>query len=167
MEIIINDTNILLDLIKLDLLDHFFTLDADLRTVDFVVNEISDPNQQKILSPFIESGKLFVKNFSSEEIEGIFDLQLQCRGNLSITDVSVIFYAKNLQNCRILTGDKQMKNKAQQLGIKVNGILFVFDLLLHSKILSPPEAIEKLQELKRINRRLPHSEIEKLINNWS
>ena len=40
MDIVINDTNIFLDLYDVDLLDTFFQLPVQVHTVDFVVDEI-------------------------------------------------------------------------------------------------------------------------------
>ena len=167
MEILINDTNILLDLIRLDILDKFFELPFDFRTVDFVVDEINDPHQLETINSYIKSGRLYVKTFSAEELSEIFDLKNNFVGNLSLTDVSVIFYARTINNCRLLTGDKQMRKQAIKLNLKINGILFVFESLIESKILRSGEGIEKLRELQKINHRLPSAEIEELIHKWS
>ncbi len=43
MEIVINDTNIFLDLYDIGLLDDFFQLPIRVHTVDFVINEITVP----------------------------------------------------------------------------------------------------------------------------
>ena len=45
--IVVNDTNIFIDLISVDLLDEFFSLPIDIRSADFVVLELTEPLQQK------------------------------------------------------------------------------------------------------------------------
>ena len=45
--IVVNDTNIFIDLISVDLLDEFFSLPIDIHTTDFVVHELTEPLQQK------------------------------------------------------------------------------------------------------------------------
>lgn len=39
--IVVNDTNIFIDLISVDLLDEFFSLPIDIHTTDFVINELT------------------------------------------------------------------------------------------------------------------------------
>ena len=60
MEIVINDTNIFLDLYDIGLLDTFFRLPIRVHTVDFVVNEISRPNQAQAIQQLIDNGMLVV-----------------------------------------------------------------------------------------------------------
>ncbi len=42
MRIIINDANILIDLVQLDLMNEFIQLELDLKTTDFVYEELND-----------------------------------------------------------------------------------------------------------------------------
>ena len=42
MLIIINDSNILIDLVQLDLMNEFIQLELDLKTTDFVYEELND-----------------------------------------------------------------------------------------------------------------------------
>lgn len=58
MEIVINDTNIFLDLYDIGLLDDFFQLPIRVHTVDFVINEITHPDQQKVIQQLISKGIL-------------------------------------------------------------------------------------------------------------
>ena len=130
MEIVINDTNIFLDLYDIGLLDTFFRLPIRVHTVDFVVNEISRPNQAQAIQQLIDNGMLVVKDYPATNIPDLFQFNVECGGNLTLTDSTVIYYAKSLTDCRILTGDRQLRNRAEQRGIKVSGILFVFDQLV-------------------------------------
>lgn len=45
--IVVNDTNIFIDLIAVDLLDKFFSLPIEIHTTDFVVHELTEPLQKK------------------------------------------------------------------------------------------------------------------------
>lgn len=49
MDIVINDTNIFLDLYSVDLLEAFFQLPVHVHTVDFVVDEIKQPAQRRVM----------------------------------------------------------------------------------------------------------------------
>lgn len=42
MRIIINDTNILIDLVHLDLMNKFIQLKLELKTTDFVIEELNE-----------------------------------------------------------------------------------------------------------------------------
>lgn len=166
MDIIINDTNIFLDLYDIDLLDAFFQLPVHIHTVDFVVDEIKRPIQQKMIQQLIDKGVLFVKDYSSESLADLYQFKMECGGNLTLTDSTVIYYALSLHGCRILTGDRQLRNRAEERGITVSGILYVFDQLVEHGVISLAEAAQKLGALLRINPRLPKREIEIRIEKW-
>ena len=166
MEIVINDTNIFLDLYDIGLLDIFFRLPIRVHTVDFVVNEISRPNQVQAIQQLIDNGILVVKDYPATNIPDLFQFNVECGGNLTLTDSTVIFYAQSISGCRILTGDRQLRNQAEERGITVSGILYVFDLLVEHALIQPLEAAQKLEALFRINPRLPKREIEVRIEKW-
>lgn len=166
MEIVINDTNIFLDLYDIGLLDTFFRLPIRVHTVDFVVNEITRPNQARAIQQLINKGMLVVKDYPATEIANLYKFNIECGGNLTLTDSTVIYYAKSLKDCRILTGDRQLRNRAEQGGIKVSGILYIFDWLVEEGILSHSVASKKLSDLFKINTRLPKNEIESRIEKW-
>ncbi len=71
-KIIISDTNILIDLISVGMLDLLFSLPCIFSTTDFVINEIIKPEQSMLINKFVESGKLDVISFSSNEIIEIY-----------------------------------------------------------------------------------------------
>lgn len=166
MEIVINDTNLFLDLYDIGLLDTFFRLPIRVHTVDFVVNEITRPHQAKAIQQLKDNGMLVVKDYPATSIHELFQFNVECGGNLTLTDSTVIYYAKSMPGCRILTGDRQLRNRAEQRGIKVSGILYVFDQLVELELLSNTEASKKLAALFRINPRLPKGEVEARIEKW-
>lgn len=166
MEIVVNDTNIFLDLYDIGLLDKFFQLPIRVHTVDLVINEITRPNQMQAIRQLIDEGMLVVKDYPATTIPDLFQFNIECGGNLTFTDSTVIYYARSLADSRILTGDRQLRNRAEQRGIKVSGILYVFDQLVEQGLLSPAIAAQKLSELFKINTRLPKSDVETRIEKW-
>ena len=68
MTVIINDTNIFIDLCNVSLIDHFFQLPFEFHTVDFVINEINKNEQMDKVEPYITNNKLFVKQFDGNEV---------------------------------------------------------------------------------------------------
>jgi len=160
MEIVINDTNIFLDLYDIGLLDTFFRLPIRVHTVDFVLNEISCSNQAKTIQQLIDNGMLVVKTYSETNIPDLFQFKVECGGDLTLTDSTVIYYAKSMPDCRILTEDRQLRKRAEQRGTKVSGIQYVFDQLVEQNLLSHTEALKKKTELFRKNSRIPKSEVD-------
>lgn len=164
--IVVNDTNIFIDLCKLNLLDKLFALPFEVHTVDFVINELIDENQHNAVEHFRRNGKLTVHASPSDELTGILSLQATVRGNLSFTDCAVWYYAKE-NSYTLLTGDAQLRRNAIASNVPVRGIIFLFDKFVEENILSQQQAACKLVELLKVNSRLPHGEIISRINKWS
>lgn len=95
MQIVVNDTNLFIDLIHAELIDVFFQLPFEVHTTDFVVSEIEEPEQDDIINQLIARGNLFVASFTFEEIEEIGLLQESVK-KLSIHDCSVWHYSKKI-----------------------------------------------------------------------
>lgn len=164
--IVVNDTNIFIDLISVDLLDEFFSLPIDIHTTDFVVHELTEPLQQKKVESYIRQNKLTVKLHSAIEVIEIAEFQTTCDNNVSITDCSVWLYAKK-NNYTLLTGDGKLRKSASKSGVEVCGILKIFDMLVEDyQIISKQNGADMLEKLFKINNRLPSHEIENRLNKW-
>ncbi len=166
MEIIVNDTNIFIDLQAIGLLHSLCELPYDVRTVDFVINEITDPVQAESLAQLVRDGKIKVESLDGGELAEIIDEHSTVSGNLSITDCSVCYYARK-HSATLLTGDRQLRKYAERAQVTVRGILFIFDELVAKGLIEEGAAGQKLRELQNINVRLPKSEIERRITTWS
>lgn len=165
MDIIVNDTNIFIDLHSIGLLDRFCELPYEIRTVDFVMAEISNPLQHTDIERLVTAGKIRVESFTAEELIEIVDEHSAVSGNLSIPDCSVCYYARK-HGVLLLTGDRQLRKYAEAGRLTVKGILFVFDELVSHSVITPAAAAEKLRELYTINVRLPKSKIQRRIELW-
>ena len=66
----------------------------------------------------------------------------------------------------LLTGDWNLRKKATQNGIKVHGILYVFDKLVEYDVISTAKAHAALEFLSHHNKRLPKSDLEKRLELW-
>ena len=58
MDIVVNDTNIFLDLISIGLLDASFELPIKFHTVDYVIEEIINEEQNAEVAALIKGGEL-------------------------------------------------------------------------------------------------------------
>ena len=164
--IVVSDTNIFIDLVKLDLLGDFFSLPWEVHTTDFVINELSDPDQNAAVSAFIKRNRIQVGKLSAEEVVEIVERSDETGGRISITDFSVCHYAKK-NGYTLLTGDRNLRKVAISEGISVHGILFLFDELVAHAILPPKLAVEIITKLKGINTWLPFDEVDSRIKKWN
>jgi rRNA-processing protein FCF1 len=163
-KLIITDTNVFFDIMSIEILPDFFGLNFEICTTDFVVREIVRVDQMEQIQTFIRSKQLTVYKFTAEEFEQIEKFETK-RNLRRITDKSVLWKALQLK-CRLLTGDKNLKNEAEEQGLQVNGSLWIIKMLVESKIVTPVNAAKLLDKLKTINESLPKDKIEKLIKQY-
>ena len=165
MEIVVNDTNIFIDLYSIGCLDAFFRLPICVHTIDFVMNEITNAEQLKAIEKYVLSKQLAVGTFTAEELASIYTIQATAKGNVSFTDCAVLHYAKS-NDYVLLTGDRQLRDKATEANVTVRGILYVFDLFMQHQILPAEKVVAKLQELQETNQRLPKRLIQERLEKW-
>lgn len=162
IQLVISDTNILIDLHTADLLDYFFSLPFEVHTTDFVLDEIERTDQKDSIHEILHGGRLIVDSIFPEQMPEMISLQV---GNLSLTDCSVWFYARTT-GAILLTGDGRLKKKAQEDGIQVHGILFVFDELVRLGLIQSTSAATRLETLANYNNRLPKEEVDRRLQEW-
>ncbi len=163
MILLVNDANILIDLLKIGLLESFFQLECEFHVTDFVVVEVQEDNVAE-LNMFIENGSLHKKSFDFEELMQVQLLEVKHQA-LSIADCSCLFHARKL-SAQLLTGDAALRRTAQQEQLSVHGILWIFDELVRQNLLPKEQAIDKLSELMLKNTRLPATECKKRFKRW-
>lgn len=165
MKILVNDTNIFIDLHSVGLLEEMCRLPYEIHTVDLVVAEIADADQRRIFDELVALGEISVDGFTAGEVIEIVEEHSSVSGNLSIPDCSVCYFARK-HNVPMLTGDRRLRRYAEEQSIEVHGILFIFDELVRHDIISTSMAADRLEELFAINARLPKAEIRERINRW-
>ena len=165
MDIVVNDTNIFLDLISIGLLDASFELPIKFHTVDYIIEEIINEEQNAEVAALIKEGKLYVKEFDENEFSEIIDLYESRKNNVSVADCSVWYYAKK-NDYRLITGDGKLRSSATADRVTVSGILYLTDMLVEYKIIDERVMAVKLKELCKINKRLPQKLIEERIREY-
>ena len=164
MEIVVNDTNILIDLFNAGLLPYCKQLKLEFRTLDLVINEIKVDEQYMAIQEIIDDGTLQVYSLSGEQVGKVYQKVSEYKGvcNLSPEDISVMVYAID-NNCRLLTGDRKLREKATLENVKVSGVLYITDLLVKDSEISNEEMINALKRLLDSNNRLPKKLIKERI----
>lgn len=165
MEIVINDTNILIDLFNAGLLEYCKQLDIEFRTLDMILEEITDEDQKNAINKLIADGTLKVCILTGEQVAIVFEKISFYNGecNLSPEDISVMVYAID-NKCRLLTGDKTLKDKATLENVTVSGILYLTDMLTQNAIVESSNMITALELLLKSNGRLPKKLIRERID---
>lgn len=166
MRIVVNDANILIDLVKLKLLSHFFALELKFYTTDLILNELHEWQIEEY-KHFINMNKLAIIELSEIELIEIQHLRNEKR-QLSEQDCSAIICTKKLDGS-LITSDKILRNFAVSKNMVVVGHLWIFDKMIEEETITPLLAINKLTELRElVNPRLnlPKSECESRIEKW-
>lgn len=166
MKIVVYDANIIIDLIKLDLLQSFFKLDFEFLVTSLVVEELFQ-EQQLVLKDYVAHRKLKIHEMTSEQLNEIYKVQ-SSKPTLSLQDCSALFQAK-IENGILLTSDYALRKYAKSKRMNVHGHLWAFDQMYIGEVITGRIAIEKLNELcHRVNRNLglPKKECDKRIDSW-
>ena len=161
MKLLINDANILIDIVKLDIVEAFLSLNFDLHTTDFVFAELNDHQQATITSGILK----IIKTENQQDFDAIMNLLIAHKG-LSFEDCSVWHYTQKLKGT-LITGDAILRKKVTKAGLDVKGIIFILEEIKNQNKLPVNICIEKLDALKAINDRLPINEIDKRIQDWT
>jgi predicted nucleic acid-binding protein len=158
MKVLITDANILIDLLKTEVIGRFFRLKYEIHTTHAVIEECNE-DQQKLLNKHINSGKLSILPMNTEDDDLVESLLGENPG-LSHADCTVLHAAKSLQAI-LLTGDRKLRMVTLDSKLEVRGIFWVFDEMLKQKVMEKKEYTQKLSKLKEINRWLPEDEFKK------
>lgn len=158
MKLLVTDTNVFIDILRLDRCHEFFSLKQEVHTTQFVIHELKS-SQKVELKPFIDSNKLVVKSFDSSEVVDLMGMEITRRNVAKrIADRSVLFYALN-ETGVLISGDKNLKSEAEEKGLEAHGTIWIVSEMYSQGVIGLTETIEVLERLKTINQYLPTEEI--------
>ena len=168
MRIIVEDTNIIIDLFNVGLLQFCKKMDIVFHTTEFVIKEIKRPEQRSTLKGLISNEELKMVVFNIEEMLQLANLEEECRStnNLSTADCSVVFLAERL-GCRLLTADQKLVHFAQSRGLETSGFLWLTDKMVEKGIVSPKDMVEYLNRYLETNKRAPEKEVNERIAQYN
>lgn len=165
MEIVVNDTQVLIDMYDADLLGLVERCSIKFHTVDYVMAELHrSPYKRPEIDQMVKDGILAIHSFSDKEN---FDLvayygKMAMQTNLSLTDCAVLKYSKD-NGYRLLTGDKKLRNHAEDEGVLVSGILYLVDKFVAEQLITGDVMANRLELLLKTNPRLPKTIFEERI----
>ncbi|NJO07425.1 MAG: DUF3368 domain-containing protein [Chloroflexaceae bacterium] len=83
-----------------------------------------------------------------------------------INDLFALVLAKATTGL-LLTGDRHLREVAENEGVKVHGTLWVLDQLVEHQTISPSVAVPALQAMLDHGSRLPRDECQKRLASWN
>lgn len=166
-KIVVNDTNVFIDLYSVGLLEEFFSLPWEVHTTELVMLELLREGQSETVKQYKDDGRLHIPTLEGKDMVSIGQLKILHEGktNVSIADSSVWYYAKQ-NNYILLTGDRKLRKVSVIDGVEVHGIIYVFDNLVDAGIITKADAAQKLKDLHNINPRLPQDAIAERLKLW-
>jgi rRNA-processing protein FCF1 len=167
IKIAVTDACIFIDLYDLGLVALFFNLEIEIHTTSAVYFELY-LEQQQVLKAYQSVDKLIVHNLQEKDFIEIYSEEYP--KSLSETDKSVLHIANKLNAC-VLSSDKALRNCAKNKDIEYHGMIWIFDKLVETSVLTPKEAASKLKQLVATNFVFQNNqqlvaEIEKRLKIW-
>jgi rRNA-processing protein FCF1 len=147
IKIAVTDACIFIDLYDLGLIASFFNLEIEIHTTSTVYFELY-LEQQQVLKAYQSVDRLIVHNLLEQDFIEIYSEEYP--KSLSETDKSVLHIANKLNAC-VLSSDKVLRNCAKNKGIEYHGMIWIFDKLVETSVLTPKEAASKLKQLVATN----------------
>ena len=161
-DIVVYDTNILIDILDMEILEVCEKLGLHIHTTSLVCDEIEDEQQWAKIAEHLN-----ISIFAYDDLEQysnlqIFISQFQHKSNLSMPDFSVLKLAKEL-SVPLYTSDRRLRNISIQTGVETHGSLHIVVLLNKAGLLSKENAIKALELLRKNNQRISDNHIGNVI----
>ena len=162
MKSVVIDVNVFLDLLKLQMLAWLFKAGFRVYTTQEIIDQLNE-NQSGFLEEFIETGQLIVYRLSEKELEEVISLT-EARA-LELADKSVAWLSIHLQGM-VISVNPLLERFCQSGQLEVEGLIWFFDLLIEKRLIVHAFAAQKMEQLLKINHRIPRDECEKRIKEW-
>lgn len=148
MQLLISDANILIDLEEGQLIELMFKLPYQFAIPDILfVEELED--EHEVLKDY----GLQLAELSAETMMYAMALIPRYR-KASRNDCFALALAAK-EECTLLTGDKALRNAAENESVMVRGTLWLVELMVRQHLINIEQAREAYQRMKEADRRLP------------
>lgn len=148
MQLLISDTNILIDLEVGGLIENMFSLPYQFTTPDILYYDELEEHHSNLIGLGLHLG-----NLSPESIDHL-QVIIEKYPKPSRYDCMTLVLAQQ-ETCPLLTGDKELRTSAEHENIEVKGTLWLVEQLVEEGIITLNKAREAYQEMENSGRRLP------------
>lgn len=156
MQLLISDTNIIIDLDVCELLEQMFQLPFSFAVPDILYLEELE-EQHGNLPAF----GLQVKTLHSDSVDKAITLQAKYK-ETSPNDLFALTLAQQ-ETCPLLTGDQALRDAARIEGVAIKGTIWVIEQLVTESIIDCDAAAEAFAIMRAKGRRLPWSKANQMV----
>ena len=159
--ILINDTNIWIDLKVTNLIKEVFKLPYEIGGPNILFHDELEELDGDLL---LQSGIKILEMTESEVLETAN--RSNNTNKVSFNDLTTLVVAKN-RNAVLVTGDGNLRKIAKEEKVQLKGTIWLIDSMVSTRIISYNHGVEVCKVLLQNGRRLPKDELQKRINAWS
>lgn len=159
----VQDASTLIDLLNGELLAAWCRLEVQTLVSDFVLEEIREPGQRRIVDTLVAAGDLEVCSTTPGGISVL--AQMSRQHGISLQDASALHLAQT-RTAILLCGDRRMRMKAAELAIPACGVLWICDMLVWHGVLPVSHAPTVLDQIRKGGAYLPAPECSRRISAW-
>ena len=156
MQLLISDTNIIIDLDVCGLVQKMFDLPYTFTVPDVLyIEELEEHHGD------LPAYGLQIKTLGAERVDYAVALQTE-NIKTNANDLFALALAKQ-EDCPLLTGDGALRDLAAVEQVEIRGTIWIIEQMLQEGILNPDQAKEAFRAMKDSYRRLPWKEAENML----
>lgn len=156
MQLLISDTNIIIDLDVCGLIQKMFDLPYTFAVPDVLyIEELEEHHGD------LPAYGLQIKTLGAERVDYAVALQTE-NIKTNANDLFALALAKQ-EDCPLLTGDGALRDLAAVEQVEIRGTIWIIEQMLQEGILNPDQAKEAFRAMKDSYRRLPWKEAENML----
>lgn len=157
--ICVTDTNFWIDLDTAELVGPIFRLPFEWQAPDVIVAELERPEGDSLVGQGLR-----VCELDGRQVAEVVALAA-AYPRPSRADLFALVLAR-AQQALLLTGDRHLRQAAEQEGVRVHGTLWLLDEMVERSVLEPVKAAEALLRMREGFRRLPAEEVDRRLRRW-
>ena len=159
--VIINDTNIWIDLKLTNIIEKVFLLPYELAVPDILYNdELKDMDGE-----LLEANGIKIIEMTNDEVVETAE-RSGMTNRVSFNDLTTLVVAKS-RGYILVTGDGNLRKIAKSENVELRGTIWLIDEMVSNNILDIGEAALICKKLLQLKRRLPKEELQLSIKRWT
>ena len=159
--VIINDTNIWIDLKLTNIIEKVFLLPYELAVPDILYNdELKDMDGE-----LLEANGIKIIEMTNDEVVETAE-RSGMTNRVSFNDLTTLVVAKS-RGYILVTGDGNLRKIAKSENVELRGTIWLIDEMVSNNILDIGESALICKKLLQLKRRLPKEELQLRIKRWT